>query len=163
MYLVTKINSLIYRFTYKSKRVIWYFFHPYLWGKVQINGIPVIQVPEKLIIGNHVSLNARVFLQAKGGIRIGNNVTISYGAIILTEGLEIKNYSKECMNHYRKHVCKPVEIGNGVWIGANVTVLPGAKIPKGSVIAAGAIVSGELMTEYALYAGVPAKFVRKLD
>jgi len=52
-----------------------------------------------------------------------------------------------------------VEIGNDVWIGANVTVLDGTKIGDGAIIAAGAIVVSDVEA-YTVVGGVPAKFIR---
>lgn len=159
-----KICSFIDKIVYKSRRLVWLFFHPYLWGKnIQINGIPKIQVPYKLKLGKYVSINENVFLQAKGGISIGDNVTLSYGTTILTEGLSIIEYSNNCKKKYRDHECKSVEIGNGTWIGANVIILPGAKIPNGCVIAAGAVVSGTLKKDNCLYAGVPSRLIKELS
>ena len=55
---------------------------------------------------------------------------------------------------------RPVEIGNDVWIGANVIILPGVKIGDGAVLAAGAVVTHDV-APYAIVAGVPAKLIRK--
>lgn len=53
----------------------------------------------------------------------------------------------------------PVEIGNDVWIGANVVILPGVKIGDGAIVAAGAIVTKDV-EPYAIVGGVPAKLIR---
>jgi maltose O-acetyltransferase len=57
---------------------------------------------------------------------------------------------------------KPVIIEDDVWIGANVVILPGVTLSKGSIIGAGSVVtsSTDPMT---VYAGVPAKKVRELS
>ncbi len=54
---------------------------------------------------------------------------------------------------------RPVEIGNDVWIGANVIITPGIKIGNGAIIAAGAIVT-EDVPPYAIVGGVPAKVIK---
>lgn len=54
---------------------------------------------------------------------------------------------------------RPVVIGNDVWIGAYVSILPGVRIGDGAVIAAGAVVTGEV-EPYAIVGGVPAKTIR---
>lgn len=54
---------------------------------------------------------------------------------------------------------KYVVIGNDVWIGANVVILPGVHIGDGAVIAAGAIVNKNV-DDYAIVGGVPAKLIR---
>lgn len=54
---------------------------------------------------------------------------------------------------------RPVEIGNDVWIGANVIILPGVKIGDGAVLAAGAVVTKDV-EPYAIVGGVPAKVIK---
>lgn len=55
-----------------------------------------------------------------------------------------------------------VKIGNGVWIGANATILPGVEIADYCIVAAGAVVSNNLTEKGALYGGVPAKYIKKI-
>ena len=52
-----------------------------------------------------------------------------------------------------------VIIGNDVWIGANVIILPGVNIGHGAVIAAGAVVTKDV-EPYAIVGGVPAKLIK---
>ncbi|MFJ7735973.1 CatB-related O-acetyltransferase [Lysinibacillus sp. NPDC097287] len=52
-----------------------------------------------------------------------------------------------------------ITIGNDVWIGANVVILPGVSIHDGAIIAAGAIVTKDV-PPYAIVGGVPAKLIR---
>lgn len=61
-----------------------------------------------------------------------------------------------------ENVSESVIIDDGVWIGANVTVLPGVMICKGGIIVAGAVVT-KSTEKNALYAGVPATKVRNLE
>jgi len=54
---------------------------------------------------------------------------------------------------------KPVSIGNDVWIGIRVTILPGVTIGDHSVIGAGAVVTKDV-PEYAIVGGSPARILR---
>ena len=54
-----------------------------------------------------------------------------------------------------------ISVGNGCWIGANVTILDGVNIGNGCVIAAGSVVTKNV-PDNVLYAGVPAKFKKNL-
>ena len=56
---------------------------------------------------------------------------------------------------------QPIHIEKNVWIGANVTVLPGVTIGKGSIIAAGAVVTKDVPANM-IAAGVPAKLYVRL-
>ena len=53
-------------------------------------------------------------------------------------------------------------IGDRVWLGARVLVLPGAVIEPDVVVAAGAVVAGRLES-HGLYAGVPARRIRTYE
>ncbi len=55
-----------------------------------------------------------------------------------------------------------IQIGNDVWFGANVTVLPGVTIGDSSVIAAGAVVASDV-PEGVVAGGVPAKIIRNIE
>ena len=55
-----------------------------------------------------------------------------------------------------------VVIGDDVWLGAGVTVLPGAHIGSGAVIAAGAVVRGRV-PDGEIWGGVPARFLRRRE
>ncbi|WP_217198330.1 acyltransferase [Streptomyces buecherae] len=56
----------------------------------------------------------------------------------------------------------PVSIGAGSWLGAGAVVLPGARLGRNVVVAAGAVVRGEV-PDHAVVAGAPAKIVRRWD
>jgi acetyltransferase-like isoleucine patch superfamily enzyme len=56
-------------------------------------------------------------------------------------------------------VNRPVSIGPGSWLGAGAIILPGARIGRNVVVAAGSVVRGEV-PDQCLVAGVPAKIVR---
>ncbi len=84
-----------------------------------------INIGENCVIG-------KCTLGAKSKIEIGNNVTISKGVIIETAGL--------ANSFERKHVSKPIRIGDYVWLGNNVIVLGGVNIGDGAFIGAGSII-----------------------
>jgi acetyltransferase-like isoleucine patch superfamily enzyme len=56
----------------------------------------------------------------------------------------------------------PVEIGAGSWLGAAAIVLPGTRLGRNTVVAAGAVVRGDF-PDHAVLAGIPAKVVRRYD
>ena len=59
-------------------------------------------------------------------------------------------------------IAKPIRIGNDVWIGGNVTIMPGLTSGNNVVIAAGAVVTKDVPNN-SLVAGVPAKKIRDLE
>ncbi|NNH21898.1 acyltransferase [Pseudokineococcus marinus] len=107
----------------------------------------------------------------------GDDVFFNVGAYVCVfEGLTIGSrvmFGERVSIHDEDHVVGPVApgaaryrtspviIGDDVWVGANVVVLRGSRIGSGSVVAAGAVVRGEV-PDGVLVAGVPAKVVREL-
>ncbi|WP_232009810.1 DapH/DapD/GlmU-related protein [Actinomyces howellii] len=57
---------------------------------------------------------------------------------------------------------QPITIADRVWMGANVTVLPGVTIGEGAVVAAGAVVTRDVPA-FTVVGGVPAKPIRRLE
>ncbi len=106
-------------------------------------------------VGDNVFINSNCTMQDQGGIYIGDNVLIGHNACLLT------------LNHNENPekranlIPSPIKIGNGVWLGSNVTVLPGITIGDGAIIAAGAVVTRDV-DENTIVAGVPAKVMRKV-
>lgn len=60
----------------------------------------------------------------------------------------------------RESIYRVTAIGDRVWLGARVTILPGAVIESDWVVASGAVVTGTCMAG-GVYAGVPARRVRE--
>lgn len=131
-----------------------------MWGcdiKGTIHGHTTI-LTNKLSVGKHSYINKNCFIgNGYEYVRIGSYCAIAYGVTITTDNHEIDN--EEC--RAGKIKSEPVEIKDGCWVGCNVTILPGTVIGKGCVIAAGSVVKGTL-TENGVYAGVPAKLIKKL-
>ena len=57
---------------------------------------------------------------------------------------------------------EPVTIGAGSWIGTGAVILPGARIGRNVVVAAGSVVRGDI-PDHCVVAGVPGRVVRRLD
>jgi len=90
-------------------------------------------------------------------IEIGNQVTISHNTLIFAHtATPAKSYLGEIY-----HQIKNVKIGNGAWVGANCTILPGVSIGENCMVGAGSVVSRS--TEpYCLYAGNPCRKIKDL-
>ena len=64
----------------------------------------------------------------------------------------------------RRHlgIAKPVSIGNDVWIGGNVTILPGVTIGDNVIIAAGAVVTKDI-PDNCVVGGIPARVIKSIE
>ncbi|MEE1149502.1 MAG: DapH/DapD/GlmU-related protein, partial [Methanobrevibacter sp.] len=56
----------------------------------------------------------------------------------------------------------PVHIKDKAWIGSNATILPGVTIGEGAIVAAGAVVTKDVMAK-TIVGGVPAKLIKKIE
>ena len=97
-------------------------------------------------------------------IRIGNRVNIQDGTVIHTLYQKSVSVIGDDVSIGHNAVIHGAEIKNGALIGMGAIVLDHAVIGEGAIIAAGAVVlSGTLVEPGCIYAGVPAKFVKKVD
>lgn len=63
----------------------------------------------------------------------------------------------------RELVCDPVHIGDNVWIGENVVILPGTTVGSGCVIGANAVLTGGTFPDNCIIVGSPARIVKQYD
>lgn len=106
-------------------------------------------------VEKNVFINSGCRFQDQGGIYIGNNVLIGHNVVMATLNHE-ENPKK------RGNLCPaPIKIADNVWIGSNVTVLPGVTIGKNAIVAAGAVVTKDV-AENTVVGGVPAKYIRDI-
>ena len=114
-------------------------------------------------LGNYVSIGSNsVFLTAEAEINIGNYVMFGPNVTIVTGNHRIDVLGKYMYNVTEKlpENDTDVNIEDDVWVGANVIILKGVTVGRGSVIAAGSLVNKDV-EPYSIYAGVPAKLIRK--
>ena len=93
-----------------------------------------------------------------GDITIGNDVMMGTNCLIYTVNHRFDDTSVP-MRKQGNQDSKPVVIGNDVWIGGRVTILPGVHIGDGAVIGAGAVVTKDV-PEFAVVGGNPAKILK---
>lgn len=107
-------------------------------------------------IGNNSGIGIDAIIG--GHVVIGDDVMMGRQCIII------------CRNHRHSRTDIPMNqqgvepgttivIGNDVWIGDRVTILPGVKIGNGCIIAAGAVVT-KSVPDYSIVGGVPAKIIK---
>lgn len=119
----------------------------------------IIKNSQKLALGNNFSLHEFSYLDAIGGITIGNNVSIAHNCSLVS--FEHTWNNNKVSIKYNPTINQEIIIGNDVWIGCGVRILSGAVIGNRVVVAAGAVVKGSLESGY-LYGGVPARKLKKL-
>ena len=93
-----------------------------------------------------------------GRVVIGNDVMMGEDVIIYTANHEFSRLDIP-MNSQGVQNEKPVIIGDDVWIGGRVIILPGVNIGKSAIIGAGAVVTKDV-PQYAIVAGNPAQVIK---
>ncbi|WP_158607407.1 acyltransferase [Aerococcus agrisoli] len=136
------------------------FNYPLYKNKVKLFGIPYLVHKKNIQIGYKTRINARVALYGQGYIIIGENVTLSYGVSVFSTGYATNNWTTNKIE--KKHIDTKVVIKDNVWIGANTVILKGVTIEEGIIVGAGSVVTSDLTSPNALYAGNPAKFIKTL-
>lgn len=113
--------------------------------------------PGNIKIGEGSILGDNIFLDGREKLIIGNHVDIASSVMIYNSEHDINSADFHA-------VSAPVEIGDYVFIGPRAIILPGVKIGRGAVVAAGAVVTKDV-EEFKIVAGVPATVIgeRKLQ
>lgn len=104
--------------------------------------------PKNIEIGEDTHIGDNCFLDGRNKIKIGDHVDIASQVLIYNEEHNVASDKFEAIN-------EPVEIGDYVFIGPRAIILPGVKIGKGAVVAAGAVVTKNV-PDFSIVAGVPA-------
>lgn len=106
-------------------------------------------------IGDRAALNSFVRIFGHGGVEIGEEAQLGPGTLITTTGHDYTDKNLE--TSFTK-----VTIGERVWTGANVTILPGVTIGANAVIGAGAVVNKDV-PPCSVAVGVPARVVKTFE
>ena len=108
-------------------------------------------------LGNNsgIGINAQIAPQ----VSIGNDVMMGPECLMYTTNHGMERLD---MPMWRQNSSEPdpIVIGDDVWIGARVIILPGVNVGNGSVIGAGSVVAKDV-EPYSVVAGNPARLIRK--
>jgi maltose O-acetyltransferase len=112
--------------------------------------------PKNIEIGSDTIIGNNAFLDGRAPLIIGNHTDIAAEVLIYNSEHDITSDDFSARE-------EAVEIGDYVFIGARAIILPGVKIGRGAVVAAGAVVTRDV-PDFAIVGGVPAKVIgeRKL-
>ena len=103
-------------------------------------------------VGNGCHFNGLIVM-GQGKVNIGNCFHSGFGCKILTQN---HNFHGDALPYDSSYIIKNVNIGHYVWLGIDVTVLPGVKIGDGVIVQAGAVVVSDL-PDLSIAGGNPAK------
>lgn len=114
---------------------------------------------ERLVVGANVSIHRGCLIDATGGVAIGDDVSIAHASTVLSTEHTWDDASTPIK--YNPVRLAAVRIENDVWIGCGCRILAGVTIRTRSVVAAGAVVAGDVEGGVVV-AGVPARVVKSI-
>jgi len=115
----------------------------------------IVYHPESLTVGDDVDVGEYSHIRASGGVTIGSRVLIASHVVITSRA------HPAAPPRFGVTEDRPVVIEDDVWIGAGAIVLPGVTIGRGSVVAAGSVVTKSVPPD-TIVAGIPAETIRSL-
>jgi len=173
---VRQVNNALYKSTInigasKPKQILWYFVNilffknPFVIissikvallkafgasiGKgVVVKPVVNIKYPWKLQIGDHCWIGEEVWIDNLSDVYIGNNVTISQGALLLTGSHDHTRVTFD-------FISLPITLEDGVWIGARSVVFGGVTCNTHSILGINSVAENNLKP-YIIYKGNPA-------
>jgi acetyltransferase-like isoleucine patch superfamily enzyme len=113
-----------------------------------------------LVIGDGCVLGARTTITAHQYVELGASVFTGQSVFITDASHGYQDPETPIGKQFGRH--QPVVVGAGSWIGHGAVLLPGTRIGRQVVVAAGAVVRGEV-EDHAVVAGTPARVVRRLE
>ena len=109
----------------------------------------------QLVMGPHSAITSRHYIDCVESVTIGTYATVA--------GMRSQFFTHSLDLEQSRQSAKPITIGAYTMIGTGSILLPGASVPDRAVLGAGSVVTGALTEPLHLYAGVPAKPIRKLS
>lgn len=107
-------------------------------------------------IGDGCAIGAECYIEGDGRVDIGADCLLGPQAMIITSIHPIGSHGEVS----RPSEYRDVTIGEGSWLGARVTVMPGVSIGRGVIVAAGSVVTKDIEGPGGIYGGVPAKRIK---
>lgn len=135
----------------------------------RISADAVVTSPQHLYMGEETSIpSGAVIMNGEDGKFIMKKWSFSSIGLIVACGnhmpvigmplIKVTDKIKDRLDKEKRY-SKDVIVEEDVWLGARVTLLAGTHIGRGSIIAAGAVVTG-CVPAYSIWGGVPAKFIK---
>lgn len=109
-------------------------------------------------IGRGTFINYGAFIDCAAPVEIGERVSFGPRVMVLTGSHHIGGRERRA----GAATAHPVRVGDGAWVGAGATLLPGVQVGARSIVAAGSVVTADV-PEDSLVGGVPAQVIRSLQ
>lgn len=129
----------------------------------QVKGSIVVTPPfycdygSNIFVGDNFYTNYNVTILDGARVSFGDNVFIAPNCVFTTAGHAIDALQRNA----GLEIALPISVGNDVWFGAGVTVLPGVTIGSGTIIGAGSVVTRDIPSNV-IAVGNPCRVLREI-
>ncbi len=115
--------------------------------------------PNNITIGDRTNINRNCMIWAgdTAKVVIGKDCLTGPGVTIIASRYDVRGHN--IIRSYPPYE-RDIIIGDDVWLGANVVILPGVKIGNGAIVGAGSVVTKDIES-YTVVAGVPAVMLKR--
>ncbi len=127
---------------------------------IQRHAVIGVRKGARLSIGDKTRIGSDFILSCGERVDIGDSVLIAARCFVADYGHAFSDLSLPVMEQGAE-APRPVEIGDGSWLGVNVCVMPGVRLGKHCVVAANSVVTASF-PDFSVIAGAPARLVRTL-
>ena len=129
--------------------------------KIPVNFTSVVTNFEKIemvfdpISVGSFSISGNCYIQAKNGLKLGSNFLFAPGVKLISSNHDMSNRKENVSGN-------PIILGDNIWLGANVIVLPGVELGDNCVVGAGSVVTKSFSEKNLILAGNPAKIIKRI-
>jgi putative colanic acid biosynthesis acetyltransferase WcaF len=110
-----------------------------------------IKYPWRLVVGDHCWIGQGAWIDNLADVKLGSHVCVSQQVYVCTGSHDYRRRTFDL-------ITRPVEVGDGAWLGARALVLGGVTVGSNAVVAAGSLVTKDVPVA-AIVAGQPARTV----
>lgn len=161
MNVILKVTYMVYKIicrTYNNKYYNIYSISNNAIFTPEFPGFVVLLNPYNISIGEKTVINRGTHINpGKAKVEIGKYCHVGQRLTIYAFNHRYESANK--IPYDEQIICKDVLIKDFVWIGANVTILPGVKIEEGAIVGTGSVVTKNV-PKYAVVGGNPAKILK---
>lgn len=120
-----------------------------------ISDIKNIEYHKDITTLSSFAISGGCYFQALNGIKLGKNFLFAPGVKLISANHNFSNRGKSIKG-------KSIIIGDNVWLGANVIILPGVELGNNCVVGAGSVVTKSFSRDNLILAGNPARIIKEV-
>ncbi|GMV44644.1 MAG: acetyltransferase [Pseudomonadota bacterium] len=121
-----------------------------------------ILMPDRLVCGEHVWIGEHAYLDASGGLTLGDHATIGVGVYVWTHTSVLANLMHANHPGGAHVIRRPTAIGKGCYVVGHAVLNPGVTLGDGAIVLPMSVVTHDVAPG-AIVAGAPAKPISQVD